>query len=219
MFQDNNNIKLYLWDVTQAYVQSTSNLNQEFYIWPPPELILLLGSSSDCKVKVMKSLYGVPEGGNYWFAIYHIYHKDKFGMKESTYNHCLFYSFSLFGIVEMQTNNTLILADNNFASKEDKAIKTAKIITKDWEHLTSSQSLKFNEKQIKFDLKKIVLRIKSHIGGIFLVTNYDADSTSWRKIIKKKLSPKEQYLAQRAKSAYIAFIYQLKAFFDLSQTA
>lgn len=32
IFQDNNNIKLYLQDVTLAYVQSTSNLNQEFYI-------------------------------------------------------------------------------------------------------------------------------------------------------------------------------------------
>ena len=35
MFQDNDNIKLYLQDITQAYVQSTSDLNRDFYIWPP----------------------------------------------------------------------------------------------------------------------------------------------------------------------------------------
>ncbi len=36
MFQDNDKIKLSLRDITQAYVQSTSNLNRDFYIQPPP---------------------------------------------------------------------------------------------------------------------------------------------------------------------------------------
>ena len=64
MFQDNN-IKLYLQDITQTYVQSTLNLNQEFYIRPPLELISLFGASSDCVLKVIKPLYGVPEAGNH----------------------------------------------------------------------------------------------------------------------------------------------------------
>ncbi len=65
MFQDNDNIKLYLRDITQACVQSTSDLNRDFYIGPPLELISLLGASSDCIIKVMKPLYGVPEAGNH----------------------------------------------------------------------------------------------------------------------------------------------------------
>ena len=52
-------------------------------------------------------------------------------MKESTYHPCLLYSSGPFGIVGMQTNDTLILADNNFAGKEKAAIKSAKIMTKD----------------------------------------------------------------------------------------
>ena len=129
-FQDNDNIKLYLRDVTQTYVQLTLNLNQKFYILPPPELISIFGASFDYVVKVMKPLYGIPEAGNHWFATYHTLYKEKLGRKESIYNPCLFYSSGPFCIVEMQTNDTLILANNNFASKE-AAIKFAKIMTKD----------------------------------------------------------------------------------------
>ena len=92
----------------------------------------------------MKPLYSVPEAGNYWFATYHIYHKKKLGIIESIYNLCIFYSLSSFGIVEMQTDNTLILADNNFASTKENAIRLAKIMTKDRKRLTFAHPLKFN---------------------------------------------------------------------------
>ena len=103
MLQDNNNIKLYLRDITQVYVQSTSELNRDFYIRPPLELILLLGAKSDCIVKVMKPLYVVPEAGNHWFATYHKHHKEKLGMTESTYDPCLIFRFEPLGIVGIQT--------------------------------------------------------------------------------------------------------------------
>ena len=122
MFQGNNNIKSYLRDITQAYVQSTSNLNRQFYIRPPPELISLLDASADYIVKVMKLLYSVPEAGNHWFATYHIHHKDKLGMKESTYDSCLLYCSGPFDIIRMQTDDILILADNDFAGKKEAAI-------------------------------------------------------------------------------------------------
>lgn len=127
MFKDNDNIKLYLRDVTQAYVQSTSELNRDFYIRPPPELILLLGTKANFIVKVMKPLYGVSEAGNHWFVTHHTHHKDKLVMKESIYDPCLLYSSGLASsIVGMQTDDTLILADNDFASIEEDAIKSAK---------------------------------------------------------------------------------------------
>lgn len=75
-----------------AYVQSSSDLNRYFYIWLLTELMSLLGASSDCIVKVMKPLYGVPEAGNNWFATYHTHHKEKLEMTESTYNFCLYRS-------------------------------------------------------------------------------------------------------------------------------
>ena len=162
----------------QAYVQSTSNLNQEFYIWPPLELILLLGASSDCVLKVIKSLYGAPEAGNYWFATYHTHYKEKLKIIESTYNPYLLHSNSSFGIVGMQTDNILILADNNCASIKEDAIKLAKIMTKDRKHLTLIHPLKFNGVQIKLDSNGIVLTKKSYIEGILSVTDHAANSTS-----------------------------------------
>lgn len=91
----------------------------------------------------------------------------------------------------MQTNDILILADNNFASTEEKAIKSTKIMTKDRKHFTSTHSLKFNSAKIKLNSNGIVLIKKSHVCAIFLVTNHDADSISLKRITKKKLSPME----------------------------
>lgn len=52
-------------------------------------------------------------------------------MEESTYDLCLLYNSKLFGIMEIQTNNILILADSNFASVKEAAIQVVKIMTKD----------------------------------------------------------------------------------------
>ena len=165
----------------------------------------------------MKPLYGILEAGNHWFATYHTYHKEKLGMTESIYDPCLFFRFEPLGTVGMQTNDTLILADNNFAGTEKKAIKLAKIMTKDRKYLTPAHSLKFNGAPIKLDSNGIVLTKKSYVGGILPVTDHATDSTSSRGITRKKLSPKEQYLAQRARSAYIASVCQSEAFFNLSR--
>ena len=85
----------------QAYVQSISSLNQEFYIRLLHELILLLDASSDCVIKVMKPLYGILKTGNHWFATYHTYYKNKLKIKESIYDPCLLYSSGPFDIVVM----------------------------------------------------------------------------------------------------------------------
>ena len=157
---------------------------------------------------------------NHLFTTYHTYHKAQLGIKELTYDPYIFFSSSpAFGIVGIQINNILILADNDFASIEEDVIKSTKIMTKNREYLTYAHPLKFSGAQIKLDLDRIVLIKESHIGGILLVTDNIADLTSFKGITRKKLSPKEQYLGQRAKSAYITSVYQPEAFFNFSQAA
>jgi hypothetical protein len=56
---------LYLRDVTQAYVQSTTKLNREFYARPPHDLGI--GLDDKAVLRIMKPLYGIPEAGNHWF--------------------------------------------------------------------------------------------------------------------------------------------------------
>jgi hypothetical protein len=60
-----SNISLYLWDISQVYVQSTTQLNQDFFVQPPPELSETLGLGRDYVLKIVKLLYGVPEARNY----------------------------------------------------------------------------------------------------------------------------------------------------------
>lgn len=148
----------------------------------------------------------MPKIRNYRFATYHLYHKKKLGIIEFIYNLCLFYKFDLLEIVKMQTNNILILANNNFTNNKENIIKEVKIIIKDYKYLSSAQPIKFNRVQIKLDSNTIIFIKKSQVNDIFLAIGYNIDLTSFRKIIRKKLLLKEQCLAQRAKSAYIGFM-------------
>jgi hypothetical protein len=58
-------MKLYLRDIIQAYVQSRSNLNRDFYVQSLSELIKLMSILSECILKVIKSLYEVSETDNH----------------------------------------------------------------------------------------------------------------------------------------------------------
>ena len=82
--------KLYLRNVTQAYVQFNIRLNRDFYIKTPYELASMLGVKNGSIIKIMKSLYGVFEVGNHWFAIYHKHYFNVLAMKESTYDSCCY---------------------------------------------------------------------------------------------------------------------------------
>ena len=52
---------LYLRDITHIYIQSTTLLNWQFYIWPYPKFELQNGSI----MKVIKLLYNVSEKNTY----------------------------------------------------------------------------------------------------------------------------------------------------------
>ena len=136
-------------------------------------------------------------------------------MTESKYDPCLLFRSELLRIVKLQTNDILILANNNFTSIKEEEMKLAKIIIKNRKYLTFAHPLKFNSIQIKLDSNGIVLTKRSHVGGILLVTNHAADFTSSKEITRKKLLPKKLYLAQRVKGTYITFVYQSEASFNL----
>jgi hypothetical protein len=78
--------QLYLRDISQAYVQSTTTLNREFYVRPLTELSGQLGIDENSVLKVVRPLYGIPEAGNHWFRTYHSHHIEHLGMNQSTYD-------------------------------------------------------------------------------------------------------------------------------------
>lgn len=61
----------------RAYIQSSLDLNQKFYILLLPDLILLPDTLYECIVGIMKLLYDIQEGGNYYFGTYHPHYKEK----------------------------------------------------------------------------------------------------------------------------------------------
>ena len=143
-------------------------------------------------------------------------------MKESTYDSCLLYSHQSFGIVGMQTDDILLLATDDFANKEKKAVKSTKILTKDRNCFTFINSIKFNgmKIQLHFNINNstfyIILFQKTHIGEIALIQKNETSFINNRDLVRKNLSIKNQYVAQRARGAYLASICQPEVFFDLS---
>jgi len=212
--------QLFLRDISQAYVQSTTNLNREFYVRPPRELSEELGINKDSVLKVVKPLYGVPEAGNHWFKTYHSHHIQQLNMEQSTYDPCLLYSNNPFGIVGLQTDDTLFLADNTFAGKEQSELHKAEFMAKEREQLTVNMPIKFNGGLIQLTPDgSITLTQERQCKNLSIISTTPTTSTSSRGITRELLMPKDQYIAQHARGAYIASVCQPEASFDLSFAA
>jgi hypothetical protein len=186
-------IRLYLRDISQAYVQSTTNLNREFYVRPPRELETELGIDKDCVLKVLKPLYGVPEAGNHWFKTYHSHHVQQLHMDQSTYDPCLLQSNEPFGIVGLQTDDTLLLADETFAEAEQNELHKAKFMAKEREQLTVDTPLKFNGGliQLASDRTTITLTQKRQCKNLSTISIKPATSTSSRGVTRTSLTSKD----------------------------
>lgn len=138
-------------------------------------------------------------------------------MRESIYNLCILYISGLFSIMGIQTDNTLILADHDFASVKENAITSAKIMIKNREYLTPTHPLNFNNVQIQSNSDRIILMKESHVGGILSVIDYIADSTSSREITRKKFSPKNSIWPKKQKVSILPLCISQKAFSSFSK--
>jgi hypothetical protein len=210
--------ELYLRDISQAYVQSTTNLNREFYVRPPKELQNQLGLDRSSVLKILKPLYGVPEAGNHWFKTYHEHHINKLQMEQSTFDPCLLHSNDPFGLVGLQTDDTLLLASKNLADLEEDELQKAGFLAKDREQLTVDTPLKFNGGLIQLLPDGISLTQERQCNNLSTISQKTATSTGTRGVTRT-LTPKDQYIAQRARGAYIASVCQPEASFDLSFAA
>jgi hypothetical protein len=99
-------------------VQSRTLLNRDFYIRPPIKLTQQLGLKKDLILRVIKPLYSVPEAGNHWFKTYYNHYIKELLIDQLTYDPCLLYSNHPFGVIRIQTDDTLILRDSEFLKKE-----------------------------------------------------------------------------------------------------
>ncbi len=72
-------------------------------------------------------------------------------MNQSTYDFCLLHlnNSTSFGIVGLQTDDTLFVANDEFAEDEQRQIEKAGFLTKPREKLTLQQLIKFNGAMIE----------------------------------------------------------------------
>jgi hypothetical protein len=160
----------------------------------------------------------VPEAGNHWFKTYHAHHIEQLHMEQSTYDPCLLQSNSPFGIVGLQTDDTLFVADEAFADAEQAELDKAKFMAKEREQLTAETPLKFNGGLIHLVADGITLTQERQCKNLSTISTKAAISTGSRGTTRT-LTPKDQYVAQRARGAYVASVCQPEASFDLSFAA
>ena len=84
-------------------------------------------------------------------------------MNQSTYDPCLLYSNTLgdsrFSIVGLQTDDTLFLANDEFAATEQNELHKAKFMAKDREQLIVNTPLKFNGGFIQLALDRTTITL------------------------------------------------------------
>src|SRR6266576_5462457 len=80
---------------------------------------------------VLKPLYRIAEAGTYWWATYSKYYKEKLLITTSIFDPYFLITTTgtLFRIISIQTNNIIILRDNQFLTlKENKLVKVNLIV-------------------------------------------------------------------------------------------
>lgn len=151
-------------DITQVYNQSTTHLEREVYIRPPEGMHLPL----DMIMKVVKSLYGIPESGLYWYLTYMEHHILALNMIQFRVDRCLLFQRVdrlLSVMVILQVDDSLIVGTKSFLRTEDemsaaflsklrKAIGKTKILIHGVElSLTSEKKIRVTQQKKILDLK------------------------------------------------------------------
>ncbi len=143
-------------------------------------------------------------------------------MIESTFDSCLLHIESiLFEIVDLQTDDTIILADDEIAILEEKKLIRAHLTFKKREKLNLIISIKFNDELIILtnddNDKSLLLTQSKQFDQIRLIdVKISIDLTSSRDEIRRMITSKDQYVAQRAREVYIVIVSQSEASFDFS---
>jgi hypothetical protein len=131
-------------------------------------------------------------------------------MQVSTYDPCLLITTGGkegFGMVGMQTDDTLILASTPFSALEEEEIQEARIRGKPKKSLSPAAPFDFNGTNLTADDDgSIQVRQKGQGTKIDIVNTKEEDYA-------------QRYLEQRARGAYLASICQPEATFDLSVAA
>jgi hypothetical protein len=117
------------------------------------------------------------------------------GMEQSTYDPCLLYSNHPFGVVSLQTDDTLFVGDDAFAEMEQLGLQKARFLAKERERLITTNDLKFNGGIIHDDGTGITLTQVRQCKNLKTVNDKNMITTSNKGAIRQNLTIKDQYIA------------------------
>jgi hypothetical protein len=120
-----------------------------------------------------------------------LHYIQQLDIKQSTYNPCLLYSNKPLRIVGLQTDDTLFLADKEFADTEQNELYKAKFIAKEREQLTVDTPLKFNSSLIQLVSDGITLTQECQCRNLSMISIKPAASTSSRGVTCALLTLKD----------------------------
>ncbi|KAF1937171.1 hypothetical protein EJ02DRAFT_63582, partial [Clathrospora elynae] len=201
-----NRMFVELRNITQAYPQAQTELFRTILAHLPKELTTKYPEGTI--IRVIKPLYGIAEAGVHWFTTYQGHHCKELDMATSTYDPCLLITNGgpeAFGIVGLQTDNTLAIGTSAFSSAEEAALQKADFRAKPKDRLSKETPLEFNGCTLTLRGDTITLTQKGQGAKI--------------EVIDKTADRAQKYMEQRARGAYIASICQPEALFDLSAAA
>ena len=88
-------------------------------------------------------------------------------MEQSTYDpYLLFTKENNIGIIGLQTDDTLLLADKDFTAEEEKEIQKVGFLTKEREELTATNPIKFNGGQLTLKGNSLTLNQGQHCQNL-----------------------------------------------------
>lgn len=144
----------------------------------------------------VKSLYSLAKAENHWFAIYLDHYKEKLVMEILSYDACLLIikdGSENFGIVRIQTNDTLNVGTEIFINKEETENIEVKFKAKTQTMLKTSIFRDFNSCYKIIETKSIMVVQKNQVEMLVLVNIKDN-------------AKKQQYVKQDAHSVYFTSI-------------
>lgn len=182
---------------------SCTSFEGDVFIQAPAEM----GLSMETVLRVILPLYGIAESGTHWFRTYHKHHVDKLDMIPSTFDTCLLFNKDMTAIIGLQTDDSLIAGTTEFMEIESRELDAANLMAKPCERLTTEQPLDFNG---------FVITINDNsLDDITALRTNQIKQAKKIQLLPKTFT-KEQYVAQRARGAYIATVSQPQAAFALS---
>jgi len=199
-------MQLALRDITMAYTQAESKLQRLIIAQLPVELQEKYPEGT--VLHVVKPLYGIAESGVHWFETYHRHHEERLGMQSSPFDPCLLITRpkNHFGIVGLQTDDTLNLGSAGFLDREEHELKHAGYKAKPRQVLADGDTGEFNGCRLQVAMDGIMVAQKGQSDKLIAVDSKATDAG-------------QQYVVQRARGAYIASICQPEAAFDYSTAA